>query len=118
MRVKIDIPFLMEPSYLQANIIEKDFLHYIRDSVTFMYNNMDIPKWPPLSGTMFWEFETSKLRRLYYMVEAKPLNQGCLIARKNFYNFINEHDKRLGTNFLEIFPEYEKFYNICKNTEV
>jgi hypothetical protein len=35
--------------------------------------------------------------------------------RFNFYKFVNEHDKRRGTNFLETFPEYKEFYDSCKN---
>ena len=113
MRVHVDIPFLMDPPYLQANIISKDFMHYIEESVTYMYNNPDIPKWPPLSGSSFWEFETSKLVRIYNMVNQKPINIGCNISRKDFVIFIDEHDRRYGTNFLEVFPEYKDFYYEC-----
>ena len=114
MRVHIDIPFLMDPPYLQANIISKDFMHYIEESVTYMYNNPDIPKWPPLSGNGFWEFEASKLVRIYNMVNKKPINIACQISRKDFVIFVDEHDRRYGSNFLEVFPEYEDFYYECQ----
>jgi len=114
LRVMIDIPFLMNPLFLQANIIDKSYLHYIEDAVTFMYKNMDITDWTPLSGTVFWNFEISKLRRIYHMVAAKPLNKGCVNSRKDFVIFIDEHDKRYGTDFLKIFPEYKDFYYTCK----
>jgi len=114
MRVMIDIPFLMSPSYFQANIISKDFMNYIKDSVTFMYNNLDIPEWPPMAGTGFWDFEISKLRRISNMVEGKPINKGCVYERKNFVIFIDEYDKRYNTDFLNIFPEYKDFYFECK----
>jgi len=113
-RVKIDIPFLMTPSYLQANIITKDFMHYIKNSITFMYNNLDISSWPPLAGVGFWEFEISKLQRIYNMVESKPLNKGCIVNRKDFVLFVDEYDRRYHTQFLKVFPEYKEFYLKCK----
>lgn len=110
MRVYIDIPFLMNPPYLQANIISRDFIPYIEDSITYMYNNRDVAKWPPLSGNSFFDFEISKLIRIYYMVNTKSLNIGHTISRKDFVTFINEHDRRYRTNFLKVFPEYRGFY--------
>jgi hypothetical protein len=35
------------------------------------------------------------------------------VDQKDFIRFINEHDRRRGTNFLKIFPEMEDFYNYC-----
>ena len=37
-------------------------------------------------------------------------------SKKDFYKFVNEHDRRRGTDFLKTFPEYELFYNECKKT--
>jgi len=34
--------------------------------------------------------------------------------RRNFYRFFSEHDKRRGTDFCKVFPEFEEFYNDCK----
>jgi hypothetical protein len=117
LRVFVDIPFLMNPLYLQSDIITKDFLPYIERCVTYMYKNLIIPGWPPLTGNGFYDHEVSKLKRIYHIVKGKIENKDCLRDRKDFYLFINEYDKRRGTNFLETFPEYEKFYNECKNIE-
>jgi hypothetical protein len=35
--------------------------------------------------------------------------------RKDFIAFVDEHDKRRGTNFLETFPEMKNFYSNVKN---
>ena len=113
-RVRVDIPQLVNPRYLQADIITKDFLKYIVDSITFMYQNQDISYWEPLAGTGFWEHEISKLIRIYNLVGEKPENRGCIVARKDFATFIDEHDRRYGTNFVEVFPEYTDFYYHCK----
>ena len=37
-----------------------------------------------------------------------------LEQRRNFYRMFSEHDKRRGTNFVETFPELEKFWFMCK----
>jgi len=114
MRVMIDIPLLMSPFYLQPTLIEKDFMYYIEKSVTLMYNNINISTWPPLSGTSFWDFEISKLRRIYNIVAEKYIDKECIRSRKDFAIFIDEHDRRYGTNFLKVFPEYKEFYYRCK----
>ena len=116
-RVFVDIPFLMNPTYLQANIITKDFLPYIEECITYMYKNLIIPGWPALTGNGFYDHEVSKLKRIYLMVKENPEDKKCSNNRKDFYLFINEYDNRRGTNFLETFPKYEKFYNECKNIE-
>ena len=36
------------------------------------------------------------------------------LQRKNFIQFVEEHDKRRNTNFLETFPEFESFFNLWK----
>jgi hypothetical protein len=35
--------------------------------------------------------------------------------RKDFVIFVDEHDKRRGTNFSKVYPELIDFYNECKN---
>jgi len=37
-----------------------------------------------------------------------------LLQRKNFVAFIEEYDKRRGTNFSDTFPEYASFFQECK----
>lgn len=43
-------------------------------------------------------------------VSEEKIRQG----RRDFYSFFTENDRRLGTNLLEVFPEYTDFYNLCK----
>ena len=37
------------------------------------------------------------------------------ILRKDFVAFVDEYDKRRGTNFHRTFPELTNFYNQCKD---
>jgi hypothetical protein len=55
------------------------------------------------------------MQRLYYVAKDEPRNhQDTLRNRKDFVSFVDEHDKRRGTNFLATFPEMEEFYRMCK----
>ena len=38
-------------------------------------------------------------------------------VRKDFYTFVNEWDRRKGTSFLYVFPEYKDFYEMCGGVE-
>jgi organic radical activating enzyme len=65
----------------------------------------------------FFEFEINKLKRLIEFMKTGPHpgdNINLLTSRKDFYIFVNEHDKRRGTNFLKTFPELTDFYRICE----
>lgn len=113
-RIRVDIPLLVTPRYLQADIITKDFLKYVKDAITFMYQHQDVPYWPPLAGVGFWMDEIAKLVRIYNLIEVKPENEECLQSRKEFVRFIDQRDERYNTKFLEVFPEYRDFYLECK----
>jgi len=119
-RVSVDIPFLMNPPYLQANIVTSDFLKYIEESINYMYEH--IKRWSPLAGTQsdysFYEYEVSKLIRIFRLVEAQKEDRLLTYARVDFSKFIDQHDERYNTKFLDIFPEYEDFYSLCKKTKL
>ena len=38
-----------------------------------------------------------------------------LLNQIDFVKFVDEHDRRRGTNFLETFPELGEFYTFCKS---
>ncbi len=44
--------------------------------------------------------------------DESKINQG----RKDFYNWFTEYDKRRDVKFLDTFPEYTDFWNLCKET--
>jgi hypothetical protein len=35
--------------------------------------------------------------------------------RKEFAKFVDEYDRRRSKNFLQTFPEYEEFLNLCRS---
>jgi hypothetical protein len=62
----------------------------------------------------FSDVEVQKIKRLYDYA----ISNDSFDVRKNqndFVAFVDEHDIRRGTNFLETFPELENFYKNVKN---
>jgi hypothetical protein len=60
------------------------------------------------------EVETEKIKRIHDWAISES-NSEIKEDRKNFVKFVDEHDKRRGTNFLNTFPELEEFYYGIKN---
>lgn len=111
----LDIPYLRHPFHQSIFIVEKDMLPMIYDQVTQMYQNLEYKHWMGTANRGFFEYEADKLKRIYEMAEAYVPDQYCTTSRKNFVAFVDEHDKRRGTNFLETFPEFERTYDKWKN---
>jgi organic radical activating enzyme len=115
----IDIPYLRYPNFLTAWLMPKDWLHYIEDTVTWMYQNLQQTYWPPLCGKGFFDYEIKKMERIYIVCKESILNYEkdpkLDLDRRNLIKFVNEHDKRRGTNFLDTFPELENFYRTYNN---
>lgn len=115
-----DIPYLRYPEHLSMTILTPDYLKQVEEQVTFMYQNRQTPDWQPLAGNGFYDWECKKLERVYHLLEStfkvgEHLQQSTVNKRKDFVRFVDEHDRRRGTNFLETFPEMEEFYNLCKS---
>ena len=102
----LDIPYLNNPPHQTVGILTSDYIPQIQSSIDYMNNNKG-----------FYKSETQKLERLLKVFEPKILNDNPLKSqhRKDFVAFVDEHDKRRGTNFLSTFPEMTEFYNLCKN---
>jgi hypothetical protein len=114
-----DIPYLRYPEHLSMTILTPDYLEKVEEQVTFMYQNRQTPHWQPLAGNGFYDWEVEKLQRVYHLLEStfkvgEHLQQSTVNKRKDFVRFVDEHDRRRGTNFLETFPEMEEFYKLCK----
>jgi hypothetical protein len=113
--VGIDIPYLRYPKHQSVFILTPDYLKPMEEQVTHMYRNKEQAYWPPLCGYGFYEHEINKMERLFYVAkDDKKNHQEIAQMRKDFAIFVDEHDKRRGTNFLETFPEMEEFYKLCK----
>jgi len=104
--VSFDTPYLKEPPHWMINILPEEFIKHQEDTLKFIEDNMD---W-------FTGVEYEKFKRVTdYMKENPVSDLKILQGRRDFYSFFSENDRRLGTNLLEVFPEYSNFYNLCKN---
>jgi len=113
--IGIDVSYLRWPWHQTVFILTPDYFKQLEEQVTYMYKNKEHAYWAPLCGYGFYEHEINKMQRLYYVAKDEPRNiQDTLRNRKDFVSFVDEHDKRRGTNFLGTFPEMEEFYRMCK----
>jgi organic radical activating enzyme len=110
----IDIPYLNNPAHQSVKILTKEFLPLIDSQISYMefiskkFNGVE---------PGFKVSEIAKLKRIKNLLEEELKNPtiDTQTRRKDFAIFVDEHDKRRGTNFLETFPEMEEFYNFCKS---
>lgn len=62
----------------------------------------------------FSDVEIQKIKRIYdYAISEDGFDYEK--NRKDFISFVDEHDKRRGTDFIKTFPELKKFYEDVKN---
>ena len=102
----LDIPYLNNPPHQTVGILTSEYIPQIQASIEYMNANKE-----------FYKSETQKLERLLKVFEPRILdnNPSKIQHRKDFVSFVDEHDKRRGTNFLSTFPEMTNFYNLCKS---
>lgn len=122
--VFLDTPYLRHPSHQSIFTVTEPLLPYIEKQITYMYQNPERSEWRPLVHNGFYQWEIDKLRRIYYVVEYlfkkdKPDNPGfeeeTTRNRRDFVTFVDEHDRRRGTNFKQTFPELVDFYEFCRS---
>jgi hypothetical protein len=103
--VAFDTPYLKEPPHWMINILPTEFLKYQEQTLQFIQDNK---KW-------FTDVEYEKFKRVTDYMRENPVSQEKITAgRRDFYSFFTENDKRLGTDLLKTFPEYQNFYYECK----
>jgi hypothetical protein len=89
------------------NILPEEFIQYQEETLQFIVDNK---QW-------FTDVEYEKMLRVTdYMKNHTIPEEKIQQGRRDFYSFFTENDRRLGTNLLEIFPEYTEFYKLCKLT--
>ena len=106
----IDITYLRHPQHQTVFLIDnKKHLDMIQEQIDFMDANLESST-RPYDG--FFKFEVDKLKRILNMLSEYIKNPtGDLEkTRKDFVIFVDEHDQRRGTNFLNTFPELSEAY--------
>jgi organic radical activating enzyme len=108
----LDIPYLRFPQHQTIFMADRDMVDLIYQQVTQMYRNLEYPGWAGTANRGFYEHEADKLKRIYEMAHQSMTNKNQFVDvnRRNFIKFVNEHDRRRGTDFLKTFPDFEKAY--------
>ena len=111
--IQIDTSYLRWPEHLSVKILEDEHKELILEAAkkAFYYSTPEFNR----DNFGFSDIEVQKLKRLYdYAISEDNFN--VTLNRKDFVSFVDEHDKRRGTNFLETFPQLENLYNHVKNS--
>lgn len=111
-RITIDFAYVRHPEFLDIQIVPKDMMEeYVKPAIDLMRDNL---RWP-----LFQDWEIQRIERIYsdcinryYRNDPAELKK-IRLNRYRFLQFTKEYDRRRGTNFLEVFPEFEQFYKEC-----
>lgn len=114
-RLSIDISILHFPIYLNVINLPKSWLPVLEESLQFMKErDMDI-----IGKVGFSIYDINKMERLVDWFKSTDVDNNELSERRvDFYEFVDEYDRRRGKNFLNSFPEYSKFYKTCKGSSL
>ena len=113
--VNLDIPYLNNPPHQNIKILTEEYLKYFNEQVDFMEKNSYDFNAKPWGFKDIEIHKMTRIRDMFLTNLTAELTSQDYINRKDFAIFVDEHDKRRGTNFLEAFPEMFDFYNLCKS---
>jgi len=106
--IMLDSSYLRWPPHQTVKILDKEWSAVVKEQAQLMdfYEQIRVG----LDGFGYTDIEINKLNRIHdWMVTEEP-EETLLQNRRDFRIFVDNHDKRRGTNFLKVFPEFEEFY--------
>tara|TARA_Y100000590_G_scaffold72507_1_gene79664 strand:- start:738 stop:2144 length:1407 start_codon:yes stop_codon:yes gene_type:complete len=111
--ITLDMAILRHPVHQSAVILPPEYASMMNPALAYMESHAETHS-NPYKG--FFDFEIEKMKRFIEYVKAGPNEAERInldVSRKDFKYFIDEHDRRRGTNFKKTFPELVEFYNLC-----
>jgi len=103
-----DVPQLSSPEWMDPRLAP-DAVVELETALAFMRSNKET--WNTrFKG--FKDFEIDKVQRLIDWIKGSSF--GNETALKNFYLYFKEHDRRRGTDFVEVFPELNMLWEKSK----
>lgn len=105
-RVWFDTPLLRSPAWQSLTMMPEAYAWHLRQTRDWM---QDLTMKDD-SFVGFKDYEIQKLDRVIAMMPGKK----DINSMADFYRFFNEHDRRHGLHFLDVFPEMSAFYDECK----
>jgi hypothetical protein len=109
-RIWFDIPLLRQPKWQQINLLPESYQSIHKSNIEWMKKNSGEDQ---KNYSLFKDFEIQKMQRNLAYWQKNYTNDKE--QKKNFYAFFSEHDRRRNTNFEQIFPEMQDFWQECKN---
>lgn len=109
----LDTSYLRYPSHQTIRILNDEHKNLILKQAEFGVYNLKHNEHNLLANG-FLDSEVQKVIRLYDWAITNDDNLET--NRIDFVKFVDEHDKRRGTNFLQTFPEMEDFYHKIKES--
>lgn len=103
-----DVSYLRYPSFLSAQILPYEHKQRILDQAKYALFNATLVYDNDSHGCS--DMEIQKLKRTYDWAISSKDDKELFNNRVKFSNFIKEHDRRRGTDFVKTFPELEEFY--------
>lgn len=115
-KVQFMTNYLRYPEFLAITILDDETKDKFKKDVEELIEERRWGVWNKTEHGYLTNEQIDQLQRLIdHMYENKSSDENTLnTIRRDFYSFVNEYDKRRGTNFVETFPELEKFYKLCQ----
>jgi len=111
--ILLDTSYLRYPTHQTVRILEDEHKELIlKNAEKALYLGVPVFNRTDMAMT---ETETRKIKRIYDWSYSDITEEELVRDRNNFITFVDEHDRRRGTNFLKTFPELEDFYHRIKN---
>jgi len=110
--ILLDTPYLRWPAHQSIFILPEHMLMNIKHQSALMSANLESID-NPFMG--FFQFEVDKFDRIYDTALASITTTETTTEQKDFVLFVDEHDRRRGTNFLNTFPEMSELYHKWKS---
>ena len=105
----LDSSYLRYPEYQTVKIVDDYWIKEVKEQAQLMdfYEQVRVG----MDGFGFTDIEINKLNRIHDWMLVKEDEEWLKTNKKDFKIFVDEHDRRRGTNFVKTFPELEKFYH-------
>jgi organic radical activating enzyme len=110
--VFLDSSYLRYPQHQTVEILDYKWANEVFKQAQLMdflsapiFNNQHIG---------YSDVEIQKVKRIYDWMIGEKNPDNIFKQRYNFAKFIEEHDKRRGTDFVKVFPELADFYEFTK----
>lgn len=112
----ITMAILRHPHHLNTQILPKEdyYWNFLQDARDYMASKEEGQHGNKhYKGFFDWELDTMDRFIDYTKSTVQERDFNLETARRDFRIFVDESDKRNGTNFLKTFPEYVDFYHSC-----